>query len=102
VTSKGIEEVNQVWSEMFSEKEGEDFMATLAEQLMQQGIEKGRQEGETNAVLRLLQKRLGVIDEKTRDAIQELNLVHIEQLSEALLDFKDLSDLNEWLKQKAN
>jgi hypothetical protein len=102
VTSKSIKEVNRVWSEMFSEKEGEDFMATLAEQLIKQGKQEGRQEGETNVVLRQLQKRLGMIDENTKGTIKELNLNQIEQLSEALLGFKDLSDLNEWLKQKAN
>jgi predicted transposase YdaD len=106
VTSKSIKEVNRVWSEMFVEKEGEDFMATLAEQLIKQGKQEGRQEGRqegmTDIVLRLLRQRLGDFDEHTQEQVRELELNQVERLSEAIFDFKELSDLTNWLNQQAN
>lgn len=109
-----IEEIRRTWKEIFSEKEGEDAMATLAEQWMkegeakglqqgrQEGLQEGRQEGEANIVLRQLQKRLGNTDEKIQKQIRELDLNQLERLSEALLDFKTETDLTEWLKLQAN
>jgi predicted transposase YdaD len=91
---------------MFVEKEGEDFMATLAEQLIKQGKQEGRQEGRqegmTDIVLRLLRQRLGDFDEHTQEQVRELELNQVERLSEAIFDFKELSDLTNWLNQQAN
>ena len=73
-------------------------MATLAEQLIQQG----RQEGMTDIVLRLLRQRLGNLDEHQQEQVRELELNQVEKLSEVIFNFKVLSDLTNWLNQQAN
>jgi Domain of unknown function (DUF4351) len=50
-----------------------------------------------NLVSRLLTRRIGKISSETRSQIQALSLEQLESLSEALLDFTSLSDLEEWL-----
>ncbi len=41
----------------------------LREKSLQQGLQQGRQEGEAKALLRLLEKRFGPVDQVTRDRI---------------------------------
>jgi len=47
--------------------------------------------------LRLLTRRFGAISEDLQVAIAELPLHTLENLSEALLDFTSLADLQAWL-----
>ena len=63
----------------------------------QEGREEGRQEGEAAAALRQLNRRCGPLSEATRARIQSLPLEQLEALSEALLDFQGLADLEHWL-----
>ena len=48
-------------------------------------------------VLRQLARRLGPIAPETETQIRNLSLPQIEQLGEALLDFSDRADLDQWL-----
>jgi predicted transposase YdaD len=50
-------------------------------------------------VLRLLNRRIGVIPQDLIAQIQELPVEEIESLGEALLDFQSLSDLVRWLER---
>jgi hypothetical protein len=50
-------------------------------------------------VLRLLQRRIGLIPATLTEQIQDLPLERIEALGEALLDFTALADLENWLRQ---
>jgi hypothetical protein len=63
------------------------------------GIKKGRQEGSAGILLRQLQRRFGPLDEATEAHIRALSLEQLEELSDALLDFASLSDLEAWLQQ---
>jgi predicted transposase YdaD len=54
-------------------------------------------EGEANVILRQLKKRFGTLAEDTRVLISALPLSALEELSEALLDFSDITDLQSWL-----
>jgi predicted transposase YdaD len=63
------------------------------------GLERGRTEGEQALVLRLLTRKLGKIDSKTRSRISNLKIDLIESLGEALLDFSSIADLEAWLSQ---
>jgi predicted transposase YdaD len=62
------------------------------------GYERGKQEGEQNLVVRLLQKRVGNLPEEIRKKIQTLSLNQLESLGEALLDFTAIEDLFNWLE----
>lgn len=64
----------------------------------QEGLEKGRQEGEFALVSRLLQRRFGpLLSADLSRRVQALPLERLEALAEALLDFSGPQDLADWL-----
>lgn len=63
----------------------------------QEGREEGREEATVNLVNRLLKKRFGELTPEMRSAITGLPLPVLEDLSEALLDFTSVADLQSWL-----
>lgn len=64
----------------------------------QQALQEGRQEGEAVIVLRLLVLRIGKLSPETQLRVQSLSSQQLESLSEALLNFSQLSDLQDWLQ----
>lgn len=64
---------------------------------IQQGLVQGRKEGELALILRLVNKRFGVIDQSLQDKIEVLTLEKLEELGEALFDFNSIADLASWL-----
>jgi hypothetical protein len=61
-------------------------------------LQEGQQEGEARLVLRLLDRRVGELSPEVRSQIQSLSLPQLESLGEALLDFSQPSDLQNWLR----
>ena len=92
--------------EQLSQKDVEIMLGiTLQEtrvykEIKEVGLEQGREEATLNLVIRQLTKRFGEISEKTRSSISTLSLPVLEELSEALLDFTSLTDLQTWLASK--
>ena len=64
----------------------------------QQGLQRGRQEGELTLILRQLHRRLGHLPDEVVSQIRDLSLEQLETLGEALLDFQTLPDLEAWLR----
>jgi predicted transposase YdaD len=62
--------------------------------------QEGRQEGEQSLILRLLTRRIGAVALERRLQIQALSLPQLEALGEALLDFSQPADLDEWLRSQ--
>ena len=62
--------------------------------------EEGREEATVNLILRQLTKRFGELSGKIRSSISGLPLPVLEDLSEALLDFTSLADLQVWLEAR--
>jgi hypothetical protein len=62
--------------------------------------EETLQEGEIRLVLRLLIRQLGELSPETRSQIQSLSLPQLEALADALLDFSQPSDLQDWLRSQ--
>ena len=62
-----------------------------------EGRVEGREEEAANLVIRLLTKRFGEIPQSMRSHISSLPLPVLEDLSEALLDFTSVADLQAWL-----
>jgi len=62
-------------------------------EIKQEGIEQAT----FNLVIRLLTKRFGELSAEIRGSISALPLTVMENLSEALLDFTNLNDLQIWL-----
>ncbi|MBD2690157.1 Rpn family recombination-promoting nuclease/putative transposase [Anabaena catenula] len=93
--------------EQLSRREVESMLGiTLKEtrvyrEIKEEGREEGREEGveqaTVNLVIRQLTKRFGELSVEIRASISALPLPVLENLSEALLDFTSLADLQGWL-----
>ncbi len=71
---------------------------------IRQGLEQGLEQGlkhEREFVLRLLNLRVGKLSIKTKRQVECLSRLQVEQLGEALLNFKDKPDLTAWLEKYA-
>ncbi len=55
-------------------------------------------EGEVTIVMRLLKRKVGELDPEVEAQVRELEVAQLEALSEALLDFSNLEDLRDWLR----
>jgi predicted transposase/invertase (TIGR01784 family) len=60
--------------------------------------QEAKEEGEKNLLLRILSKRFGKLITRHIESINSLTIAQLEELGEALLDFGDINDLEQWLK----
>ncbi|MFB1490674.1 MAG: DUF4351 domain-containing protein, partial [Thiocapsa sp. C3-sup] len=63
----------------------------------QEAYGEGREEGQIELVLRLLNRRCGALTPPHVEKIQALDSTQLGTLAEALLDFGSVSDLDDWL-----
>ncbi|MEH2043905.1 DUF4351 domain-containing protein [Nostoc sp.] len=61
-------------------------------------IREAKEEGERKVVLRQLNRLVGAITDALLSQIQGLSVEQLEALSDALLDFSTLADLERWLQ----
>jgi len=61
------------------------------------GRREGEQAGKANLVIRLLNRRCGNLTPSQLQKVRSLSLFQLESLGEALLDFHNISDLENWL-----
>ncbi|GAA6623027.1 DUF4351 domain-containing protein [Scytonema sp. NUACC26] len=73
----------------------EEKVMEIVTSWMKTGMEQEAQK----LVLRQLNRRLGTIEPSLEQRVRELPLDRTEALSEALLDFVEVSDLENWLEQ---
>jgi predicted transposase YdaD len=64
----------------------------------QEGLQQGRQQEALAILLCQLNRRFGSIAPEVESQVQALSLAQLEDLSEALLDFGNPSDLLKWLQ----
>jgi predicted transposase YdaD len=62
-----------------------------------EGVNEGRQAEGQSLILRLLSRRVGTLSSEINAAVIALPLAKLEDLGEALLDFKEITDLINWL-----
>ncbi len=90
--------------EKLSQREVESMLGITLQQtqvyreIKEEGIKEGRHEEAANLVIRLMSKRIGQkLSDEIVARISGLPLPVLEDLSEALLDFTSLADLQAWL-----
>lgn len=66
------------------------------------GISIGKQEQARSLVLRQLARRIGLLPTALRSQVEQLSVVQLESLGEALLDFEQLSDLTNWFEDRSS
>ena len=54
--------------------------------------------GLISIILRQLHRKVGVLEEEVEAKVRELEVAQLEELSEALLDFENVGDLTNWLR----
>ena len=69
----------------------------LAQGLLQEGLEQGRQAEAAALCLRQLLRRCGELPPATTARIEALSLDRLEELADSLLDFSGAADLQRWL-----
>jgi predicted transposase YdaD len=62
--------------------------------------EEGRKVEARSLILRQLTRRVGELPQELCDRIEVLSLEDLEALGEALLDFSNVTDLDNWLTQE--
>lgn len=65
---------------------------------LQQGMQQGVQQGEANLTIRLLKRRCGNLTAIQEQKVRSLSISQLESLGEALLDFPNMSDWENWLQ----
>ncbi len=66
----------------------------------EEGLKKGLQR-EIDFILRLVKKRFGSLRQSAEKNIRALPVEKVEELGEALFDFKSEKDMESWLKKIA-
>ena len=72
-------------------------MLLWGEERVQQSLQQGIQQGKMDLIARLLTRRFGTIDTQLQARVNNLFATDLDELSEALLDFSDVSALSNWL-----
>lgn len=73
----------------------------LVEESEERGEQRGIQSGiqrETDLVLRLAQRRFGILPQQIEAQIRSLSVEKLEELGEALLDLESLEAMTDWLR----
>ena len=78
-------------------KEQEQIME-ITTSWQRKGRLEGRLEGQSNTILKLLNHKFGTLDEAVVRQIKSLESEQLDSLTEDLLDFQTLEDLNQWLE----
>ena len=80
------------------------FYQEIRTECLEEGLQEGLQKQAIAMVIRLLTRRLGELSEERVGQIRQLSVSQLEELAESLLDFRQISDLEAWLKdaEKSN
>ena len=100
-----IEEIQK----MINLREADITQTRFYQQVLQigrnEGIQIGRneatQEAEANMVIRQLNRRCGTLSDALQNTVRSLSIPQLESLGEALLDFQDITDLENWLQSNS-
>ena len=79
------------------ELEQQEKIMQISTSWERKGIEKGKQQGQSATILRLLNRQLGSIPPEIESSIRSLDSSSLDTLTENLLDFKSLDDLTKCL-----
>jgi predicted transposase YdaD len=90
----------EFWQELQTYEEAQKVTyVTNAERFgFERGIQEGEHRGEQTLVFRQLTRCIGSISPEQETQIRSLSLTQLEELGEALLDFTQPSDLEDWLQ----
>ena len=105
LTKKDMEQIVQQIETTFPE--GSEVAMTLADILreedMQEGLEKGRQEGASQALaktaLQLLTEKFGALPEDLKEDIKEADLATLETILQNIFKYQSIDDVKKFFEQ---
>jgi predicted transposase YdaD len=59
------------------------------------------EQGERSLIVRQLTRRCGELSDEHQSQVHALSLTQLENLGEALLDFTDIADFEQWLQSQS-
>ncbi len=65
---------------------------------LQEGRQEGLREGEAELLIRQLTRRCGNLSDELQAKVRSLSIPQLESLGESLLDFQNISELDDWLE----
>ena len=71
-------------------------------QMIEEGLQQGLQQGKLTSAKKYLTKRLGTIPQNLQRSLDGLSIAQLEELEDQLLDFTQMTDLETWLQQVNN
>jgi hypothetical protein len=77
------------------------YITSIERLALAEGEARGETQGGATVLLRQLDKKCGVLSEDVRQRVRGLRMDQLEALSEAVLDFVSLHDLQAWLDAHA-
>ncbi|MFN6229363.1 MAG: DUF2887 domain-containing protein [Dolichospermum sp.] len=93
-TQLTLEEIQK----MLNLKETDITQTRFYQEVLEIGEKKGLQQGEANLTIRLLKHRCGNLTAIQEQKVRSLSISQLESLGEALLDFPNMSDWENWLQ----
>ncbi|MBE9250771.1 DUF4351 domain-containing protein, partial [Dolichospermum sp. LEGE 00240] len=93
-TQLTLEEIQK----MLNLKEADITQTRFYQEVLEIGEKKGLQQGEANLTIRQLKRRCGNLTPIQEEKVRSLTIPELESLGEALLDFQNMSDLENWLQ----
>jgi predicted transposase/invertase (TIGR01784 family) len=93
-TQLTLEEIQK----MLNLKEADITQTRFYQEVLEIGEKKGLQQGEANLTIRLLKRRCGNLTAIQEQKVRSLSISQLESLGEALLDFPNMSDWENWLQ----
>ena len=85
---------------MLNLREADVTQTRFYQQVLEIGEKKGRLEGESELLLRLLTRRCGNLPLKHTNRVRSLSIPQLESLGEPLLDCKNIADFDQWLDRE--
>ena len=93
-TQLTLEEIQK----MLNLKEADVTQTQFYQEVLEIGEKNGLQQGEANLTIRQLKRRCGNLTAIQEQKVRSLSISQLESLGEALLDFQNMSDLENWLQ----
>jgi len=95
---EAIMEIETSWSKAGRRLGRKEGLKKGRQEGRQEGLAKGLAKGMLLTVSKWLSRRFGTMDKHTLERLENLAAEELEALSGDLLDFRDVADLEQWLK----
>lgn len=85
----------------YEEENKMSYISPLERDAIARGVQQGEQSGQVKTILRVLTHLFGPLDAVHAEQIRALSIPALDTLSEAMLDFTAISELDRWLNENA-